>query len=812
MNNKYLFFICFFVYSANINASEWQKLNEYIDGATKFNANESKERFQQLAEQKNTDRNISFDEQKELITLNSKIKNQMALFIGQIESTVVAQFRDAIQNKQLSTVEKHLNTNLTFSKVSEIQSVFLNTINGIKYGESSQFTIKNASSSQFIKDFNSYLQNFKKIDYVDFRIVNIINGNNNSADKIQAVGKIDIRGLNKNNKGRADKIETNLTFDVKGDVAKIREFAIVTALTSHIERSPAFLNTASNSGFNSGKTYQRLEALRRGGYGLATEDFDNDGELDAFVGNYGNSTLWKSKNGTYSKVSAPEIEKITLAKAAAFADFDNDGWKDLFITRFAADKLVGDVLVFKNIKGQFTEVKNAFPSQILRDYAMPAAIADFNNDGLLDVYVGFPGSKDFSAGASTPTPLGVHGLFINKGKFQFQDKTQNISNYKSSVMPHGAIASDFDLDGNVDLLLMDDQTNLSPIYKNNGKGQLNLNNSQMQIANHAYGMGIATGDFNQDGLPDYVISNATFSAQNRLEHIYNRRALSDQKAMNDGIRLFMNSGNGRFSEATSVSGLNDPGEAAGGVTVIDYDNDGLQDIYLVNGLWSGSDRNSTIDSLFAVGTVNNVVMQDHLQDGMGDSTPRGTRSLYMRALLEAKTRNGKTYSFAGYQRNRLFKNLGNGKFLEVGYLEGVDSMADGYMSAIADINRDGKADLVLRNCDPGALDNTFAPVEIFQNRHANTSAVWISLKGKKSNSLGVGAKLFATINGKNHYREMIANNSAMQGEIASHFGLGTARKIDKLVVKWPSGITNTYTDLASGRHTLEEQAESIATN
>lgn len=812
MNNKYLFFICFFIYTANVNASEWQKLNEYIDGATKFNEKESNERMKQLAENKNSDRFGTFEDQQEFAILNTKIKYQRELFIGKIESTVIAQFRDAIQNKKMDTISKHLNKGLSSSNVSEIKALFLNTVDGIKYGEGSQFTIKNSTSSQFIKDFNSYLQNFEKIDYVDFRLVNVLNGNNTSENSLQTIGKIDIRGLNKNNKARADKIETQLTFDIVGEVAKIREFAITTAQTSQLDRNPAFVNTAANSGFNAGKTYQRLEALRRGGYGLATEDFDNDGELDAFVGNYGNSTLWKSKNGTYSQISAPEIEKITLAKAAAFADFDNDGWKDLFITRFSADKLVGDVLVFKNIKGKFTEVKNAFPSKILRDYAMPAAIADYNNDGLLDVYVGFPGSRDFSASASGPSPLGVHGLFINKGKFQFEDKTRNISNYNSPVMPHGALASDFDLDGNIDLILMDDQSNLSPIYKNNGKGSLVLNNSQMQIANHAYGMGIATGDFNQDGLPDYVLSNASFSSQNRIVNLNNRRAIINQKAMNEGIRLFMNSGNGRFSEATSVAGLNDPGEAAGGVTVIDYDNDGLQDIYLVNGLWSGSDRNSTIDSLFAIGTASNVVIQDHLQDGLGDSNPRGTRSLYMRALLEAKTKNGKTYSFAGYQRNRLFKNLGNGKFLEVGYLEGVDSMADGYMSTIADINRDGKADLVLRNCDPGALDNQFAPVEIFQNKHPNTSAVWIVLKGKKSNSLGVGAKLFATINGKNHYREMIANNSAMQGEIVSHFGLGTANKIDKLVVKWPSGITNTYNNLASGRHTLEEQAESIATN
>src|SRR5690606_19034085 len=130
---------------------------------------------------------------------------------------------------------------------------------------------------------------------------------------------------------------------------------------------------AQNSGFDKGKVYPRLEALRRGGYGFAIEDINNDGHLDAFVGNYGESTLWMGKNGKFTQVKSP-VNKISLAKAAAFVDFDNDGWKDLFVTRFAADNAVGDIILYKNNKGKFEEVKNAFPSKILREYAMPSAI------------------------------------------------------------------------------------------------------------------------------------------------------------------------------------------------------------------------------------------------------------------------------------------------------------------------------------------------------------------------------------------------------------------------------------------------------
>lgn len=336
--------------------------------------------------------------------------------------------------------------------------------------------------------------------------------------------------------------------------------------------------------------------------------------------------------------------------------------------------------------------------------------------------------------------------------------------------------------------------------------------------NLGYGMGVAAGDFNQDGLQDYIFSNATFNSQHRLENLLPITKLSLPKKsksneVNLGIRMFLNSGNKNFIEATIDSGLTDPGEAAGGVTVIDYDNDGLQDIYLVNGLWSGSSRDEKIDSLFAKATSLEIVNQDHLQDGQGDRSPSASKSIFMKVLMNDRVgagENKKTLSFAGYQKNRLFKNLGNSKFIEVGYLEGVDSLSDGYMSVVADINRDGKPDLILRNCDPGAADNIFAPVEVYLNNSQLKKGAWIALKGKKSNSMGVGAKLYATIGEKTHYREIFANNSAMQGEVIAHFGMGNFDKIKKLKIVWPSGITDVYLNLNPGQHVFQENVNPMA--
>lgn len=761
-----------------------------------------------------------FNDVQERIVLNNEDFN------NQLETNLLAKFRNSIQNSSFEELANLTTGNVFFSDLMAAQGKMkFNQVDGISYSTNKDFNLI-GGQDQFIKQMKAYLKDFSKIEYVDIQLLQTDWADNKTAvafseaDKVSSKVHLEIRGILASGQRRADKAEVMLGIIKNSDGQKISDIRFNELFVSKLDRQPAFAAVAQNAGFDSGKTYPRLEALRRGGYGFAMEDINNDGHLDAFVGNYGDSTVWFGKDGKFTQQPMEEVNKVNLAKAAAFVDFDNDGWKDLFVTRFAADNLVGDILIFKNNKGKFTQVKGAFPTNILRDYAMPTAIADFNNDGLLDIYVGFPGERDFSAGAPTGD-LAVHGLFINKDKFRFQDDTAKFANKKFKVMPHGALATDFNMDGFVDIIVMDDQKNLSPMYQNRGNADFKLTNNDFKVMNYGYGMGVAAGDFNQDGLQDIILSNATFNAQNRLAAsipapsnpvLGNNSRL---KGINKGLRMFTNSKNKSFTEVTQNAGLLDTGDGAGGVTVIDYDNDGLQDIYLVNGLWSGSSRDEKIDSLFAKAINLGIANQNHLQDGLGDRTPEASKSIFMKVLMNDRvTENNKekTMSFAGYQRNRLFKNLGGGKFIEVGYLEGVDSMSDGYMSAVADINRDGKADLVLRNCDPGAADNTFAPVEIYQNNYPDKKAAWITLKGTKSNSMGVGAKLYATIGKKTHYREVFANNSAMQGEVVAHFGMGNENTIKVLKIVWPSGLTSTFKNVKPGPHVFEEKVNAMAAN
>jgi hypothetical protein len=89
----------------------------------------------------------------------------------------------------------------------------------------------------------------------------------------------------------------------------------------------------------------------------------------------------------------------------------------------------------------------------------------------------------------------------------------------------------------------------------------------------------------------------------------------------------------------------------------------------------------------------------------------------------------------------------------------------------------------------------------------------VKLTGVKSNTMGVGAKLVASVAGITHMREMIANNSATQGEVAVHIGLGESQEAETLGIHWSSGITDVYKNVKPGRHQFEERAvQSIAGN
>ena len=158
---------------------------------------------------------------------------------------------------------------------------------------------------------------------------------------------------------------------------------------------------------------------------------------------------------------------------------------------------------------------------------------------------------------------------------------------------------------------------------------------------------------------------------------------------------------------------------------------------------------------------------------------------------------------AGNQRNRLFRNNGDGTFTEVGYLENADRMEDGYIVAPVDINNDGIQDLVLRNTDP-APENSYPSVIALQNT-MTANAVNISLEGINSNRDGIGAMVTAFIGEQTIIREVRSVNGAVQTQAGAYIGLGNAAQIDRLEVRWPSGLTTVQNNVQPGALRIVEE-------
>jgi len=152
-------------------------------------------------------------------------------------------------------------------------------------------------------------------------------------------------------------------------------------------------------------------------------------------------------------------------------------------------------------------------------------------------------------------------------------------------------------------------------------------------------------------------------------------------------------------------------------------------------------------------------------------------------------------SLSGYERNRIYLNARAKEFFEIsGLTSGADSDGDGRAVVACDVTGDGMQDFFVRQAGGGTL-------LLFENQFPKAHWLEVSLRGKQSNSLGIGARVVAEISSQNLVRELYpANSFKSQAPAYVHFGLGKNLKIDRLTVLWPSGTKQEFHDVAADRH------------
>ena len=540
-----------------------------------------------------------------------------------------------------------------------------------------------------------------------------------------------------------------------------------------------FINVAPESGLNAktifGGEHKNKYLLETTGCGVAFYDYDNDGWLDIFLvngsrlegfpaGQAPTSHLFKNnRDGTFTDVTLKAgLAHSGWGQGVCIGDYDNDGYEDLFVTYFGKN-----VLYHNNGNGTFTDVsEKAGVAGNGKRWNTGCAFVDYDRDGHLDLFVANYIDLDL---ATAPVPESGPCL------------------YKGVMVACGPPG----LNGGKNIL-----------YHNNGDGTFSDVTEKAGIlqANGTYGLGVLTGDFDNDGWPDiYVANDSTASA------------------------LYQNKKNGRFEDIATEAGcaLSADGkpQAGMGVSASDYDLDGNLDIVKTN--FAG-------DTPSLYHNIGGAVFEDTtFQGGLGRHTQFlgwgcGFFDPDNDGWPDILICNGHVYpeveqlkTEAGYpQQKLLYKNLRNGRFDDVSQQAGPGIMTPvaSRGCAFGDFDNDGDTDVVV---------NTVNDYPQLIRCDVTNGSNWLKVRtiGVKSNRSGIGARLRCVTHPadepKPHAQidEVRSGGSYIsQNDLRIHFGIGKAEKVDLLEIRWPSGQIDTLKDVPPNQLIYVKEGEGIVRN
>lgn len=431
------------------------------------------------------------------------------------------------------------------------------------------------------------------------------------------------------------------------------------------------------------------------GVGCAAADINNDGYPEIYITNFGENRLYLNNgNGTFSEITEKAgVGDTRWGTGCAFLDYNLDGYIDLYVVNY---------MIFTTTGNQGWE------SQGTRIYCSPVDQMDRTR---------FKSESDI--------------LYRNNGDNTFTDVTTDVG-ITHRALGLAVAVGDYDNDGDPDLHIAND---MEPdlLYQNNGDGTF-INITDLTGTGYdengipGSGMGSGFGDYNNDGFLDLIVSNA-----------------SDQHVI-----LYHNEMGQYFKDVSFASGI---GAATlpyfkWAVDFFDYNNDGLQDIFVTNGHLQDNIELFRDDTYAQI----DLLLQNNYIDGK-------------HTFSNVSTKTGLTH---------LTKMVGRG-------------------AAFGDYDNDGDIDILLNHSNQ--------PAKLLRNDGGNTSN-WLIVNtiGTQSNTSAIGTKIILKTGNKSLIREVHSGSSYLsQNDLRVHFGLGQNTHIDTLELHWLSGHTDKLSNLKANQ-------------
>jgi len=504
-----------------------------------------------------------------------------------------------------------------------------------------------------------------------------------------------------------------------------------------------------------------------GGSGVACEDINNDGLIDVLLlGGFGNKLFLNSSEGVFKDIT--EISKINKwnednssygePRQPIIADFNNDGTQDIFISYVNENHRM-----LKNIDGkQFEDVSEQTNLGGDNSVAGPATAFDYNNDGLLDIFIGYFGNyvEGVLPTLSRDNQNGMpNKLFKNTGNFVFEEVSFTNDSSSNSGWTQALGHSDINQDGLQDIIVGND-FGVNKYFLNSSDGVFTEVSKELGTDKPSYTMNVGIADLNKDLFPDFYISNIVVMQKDEKyvspnsettmkfdpDKMANIRTVEandlflSQVTKNQLVNFKLSSNVGRGYSSTGWSWDAD---------FFDYDNDGDVDLYCLNGM-----------NDFSVYSSENP--------------------FYFERKEESKTI---SYAPSSREKNVFFVNDG-GELINKAAALGTDLNSNARSASYFDFDEDGDLDIIINNYHEKATllrnnlskDNNWVKVKLVGDPEAaiNRDAIGSTI-------------ILNSENHKNLWREIHSTTGYLSVHPKQqHFGVGTDEKVN-LEIRWSNG-------------------------